>query len=447
MFPWLFCLIVFLANAANAQHARWPPEDRITYVASHSDTVHDMLWLAEVGPEDIVYDLGSGDGRICIAAVRGFDAKRAVGIELDPALVAEARQKAKEAGVEDRVAFIEGDLFEADFSEATVVALYLGLGPNLRLRPKLFRSLKPGARVVSHQFGMGEWRPDKILNVRRRYMNMYGTIVTGHTHDRDTPPYRGYEVEHFLGDGVMAWVIPEPLAGKWHLMIDYEDETREYLVRVRQRFSDLYVDFDVMVGKDTEERIVAEMWGDQLRFQFGQYGWVHQGIVDGDEMCGYAGLGSKETYRERPWHGIRLEPEEICGTWEWKRKSDGAPILLRIDCTGSQPVATYIEDDLEYPISDFYQWGSGFYWTLQLWGRHGEGGLPIPRSATSFPMLEGRSNQGYLIGCMIVDGDHLRGSLNFHSAVAGCAVSRFSWPSVEDGEGPRRLEESPSNAP
>jgi cyclopropane fatty-acyl-phospholipid synthase-like methyltransferase len=122
-----------------------------------------MLQLAGVGPGDVVYDLGSGDGRIPIIAAQKYGA-RGVGIEIDPALVTVARRNAVDAQVADRVMFILGDLFEADLSDATVVTMYLS--PNIlkRLEPGL-RALKPGTRIVSHQFPMGGWTPDKRATV------------------------------------------------------------------------------------------------------------------------------------------------------------------------------------------------------------------------------------------------------------------------------------------
>jgi SAM-dependent methyltransferase len=121
-----------------------------------------MLNLARVGAKDVVYDLGSGDGRIVILAAQKYGA-RGVGVELDPRLVEISRQVAREGNVADRVTFIEGDLFTADIGAATVVTLYLSPGINRRLEPKLRRELRPGARIVSHQFRIGTWTPDKTV--------------------------------------------------------------------------------------------------------------------------------------------------------------------------------------------------------------------------------------------------------------------------------------------
>jgi cyclopropane fatty-acyl-phospholipid synthase-like methyltransferase len=120
----------------------------------------EMLKLAHVGPDDVVYDLGSGDGRIVVLAAQRYRA-RGVGIELEPTLVAKARDAAATAGVSDRVTFVEGDLFTTDISPATVVTLYLWPGVNRRLETKLRRELRPGTRIVSNSFGIGNWSPDQ----------------------------------------------------------------------------------------------------------------------------------------------------------------------------------------------------------------------------------------------------------------------------------------------
>ena len=126
--------------------------------------VNEMLRLASVTPSDVVYDLGSGDGRILIAAARDRGA-RGVGLEIDPALVAQSTERARRLGLADRLSFRQQDLFEADLSPATVVTLYLSPDLNRRLRPKLLGELRPGARIVSHNFDMGDWAPARTLQV------------------------------------------------------------------------------------------------------------------------------------------------------------------------------------------------------------------------------------------------------------------------------------------
>ena len=145
-----------------------PPPARspdVIYVPTPQPVVDAMLELAEVGPDDILYDLGSGDGRIPVTAAKEFGI-RAVGIDINPARILEANANAEEAGVTDKVTFIEGDLFEANISEATVVTLYLLQSLNVKLRPKLLSELRPGTRIVSHAFDMAnEWEPEETREV------------------------------------------------------------------------------------------------------------------------------------------------------------------------------------------------------------------------------------------------------------------------------------------
>lgn len=136
----------------------------VRYVPTPEPVVDAMLAMAEIGPDDVLYDLGSGDGRIPITAAQSYGI-RAVGIDIDPKRVAEARENARAAGVEDLVTFHHADLFETDFSEASVVTLYLLDTLNVKLRPKLLDELEPGARVVSHAFSMSNWTPDDTQTV------------------------------------------------------------------------------------------------------------------------------------------------------------------------------------------------------------------------------------------------------------------------------------------
>ena len=156
-----FLSLLFLAGCGVFAPA---PGSDVPFVSTPDRVVERMLQLAKVGPEDVVYDLGSGDGRIVIAAARKHGA-RGVGIDVDPQRVKDGRDNARRAGVADRVEFREGDFFKADIRDASVVTLYLMSGVNLRLRPKLLSELKPGTRVVSHAFGMGDWKPAAIERV------------------------------------------------------------------------------------------------------------------------------------------------------------------------------------------------------------------------------------------------------------------------------------------
>ncbi len=135
------------------------------YVVTPQDVVDEMLQVAGIRKDDFVYDLGSGDGRIVIAAARRYGA-RGVGFELEPELVRRARENARRANVSHLVEFRQQDVMTIDLSPATVVTLYLGREANLKLRPHLLTQLRPGARVVSHEFDMGDWQPSAILRVR-----------------------------------------------------------------------------------------------------------------------------------------------------------------------------------------------------------------------------------------------------------------------------------------
>jgi len=139
----------------------------VIYVATPADVVDAMLKVANVKATDVLYDLGCGDGRIVITAAKEYGA-RGVGFDIDPQRIKEATASAQQAGVADRVRFVEADLFEANISEASVVTVYLLSSLNLKLRPKLMRELKPGTRVVSHAFDMGDWKPERELNVNGR---------------------------------------------------------------------------------------------------------------------------------------------------------------------------------------------------------------------------------------------------------------------------------------
>ena len=148
--------------AAQAPQARRTPD--VVYVPTTDAAVDAMLKLAGVKKTDVVYDLGCGDGRIVITAAQKFGA-RGVGIDIDPVRIGEAKENAKKAGVENLVKFVENDLFLSDIREASVVTLFLLPQLNLKLRPKLLQDLKPGTRIVSNTFDMGDWKPEKQVTV------------------------------------------------------------------------------------------------------------------------------------------------------------------------------------------------------------------------------------------------------------------------------------------
>jgi len=137
----------------------------VAYEPTPMEVVHAMLQLAKVNAGDIVYDLGCGDGRIVITAAREFGA-RGVCVDIDPARIAESRENARQANVIDRIRFLNEDLFATDLGDATVVTLFLSQDLNLKVRPKLQRELKRGARIVSHWHHMGDWKPEETLRIR-----------------------------------------------------------------------------------------------------------------------------------------------------------------------------------------------------------------------------------------------------------------------------------------
>lgn len=153
----------------------------VPYVATPQETVEAMLELANVSKADVVYDLGSGDGRIPVTAAQKYGA-RGVGIEIKPDLIRRARKNARLSGVSDKVDFRRQDIFKADFSDATVVTMYLFPEVNIKLRPMLFEQLEPGDRVVSHSFDMNEWEPDTTVNVN-------GDILYLWTIPEETPEF------------------------------------------------------------------------------------------------------------------------------------------------------------------------------------------------------------------------------------------------------------------
>ncbi len=153
------------ASAQEAKTASRTPD--VIYVPTPPEVVEEMLRLADVKKGDVLYDLGSGDGRIAVTAAKKYGI-RAVGIDIDPERIREANANARKAGVANLVKFRQEDLFEANFREATVVTLYLLPDLNVKLRPRLWNELKPGTRIVSHQFDMAEWQPEKRVELGGR---------------------------------------------------------------------------------------------------------------------------------------------------------------------------------------------------------------------------------------------------------------------------------------
>ncbi len=192
--------------------------DEAPFVPSSTNVVDAMLSLAGVGSADYVVDLGSGDGRIPIAAARRFGAK-ALGIEYDPSLVAQSRARATQEGVASSVEFRQQDIFEADFSQASVVTMYLLPEVNLALRPRLLYELRPGTRVVSHDFDMGEWQPERSVTV----------------------PVPDKTVGTKKESTIYLWVVPARLAGYWRGTLASPQGEERALVEFRQEFQKVQV--------------------------------------------------------------------------------------------------------------------------------------------------------------------------------------------------------------
>jgi hypothetical protein len=186
-------------------------EPDIHYVPTPQELVEVMLDMAKVGKDDILYDLGSGDGRLVITAAKEYGAS-GVGIDIDPQRIAESRENAKKAAVEDKVRFLEQDLFQSDFHKATVVTLYLLTELNLRLRPQIFAQLKPGTRLVSHAFNMGDWEPDaqKTIEIHGNSYNAY------------------------------YWVVPANMSGRWSVSANKSGDLPPR-VTVEQKFQEITV--------------------------------------------------------------------------------------------------------------------------------------------------------------------------------------------------------------
>ncbi len=155
-------MIVFIC-AVQTLHAQERPSLDVPYVPTRPNVVNGMLKMANLKKGDVLYDLGCGDGRIVVAAAKQYGVT-AVGFDIDPERIAEANANAKAAGVADRVKFVNANLFNTDLSKATVITMYLLPTVNMQLRPKIL-ALKPGTRIVSHAFDMGDWKPDRTEDV------------------------------------------------------------------------------------------------------------------------------------------------------------------------------------------------------------------------------------------------------------------------------------------
>ncbi len=277
---WL-AAISLLSGAARAQ------EPRVPYVPMPQEVVDRMLQMAKVSTSDYVIDLGSGDGRIVVTAAQKHGA-RGFGVDINPNRVAEAVANAETAGVKDKVAFYQRDLFKTDLSQATVITMYLLPRVNLELRQKLL-DLKPGTRIVSHDFSMDEWKPDAFvkLDVKEKYGG------TGGQSD------------------VYFWVVPAKVGGNRRWDIPLRGKPLAYTVTLAQTFQ-------VVSGSATVNGRAAplqnvKLTGDEISFSlsadWGEGPVKHEfkGRVEGQSMNGSAALSGSRTHGQYDWSASRAQ--------------------------------------------------------------------------------------------------------------------------------------------
>jgi SAM-dependent methyltransferase len=270
-------LFVLLAAGAHAQN---PLGEEVPYIRTPQVVVDKMLDLAEVGPDDFLIDLGSGDGRIVITAVQQRGAK-GFGVELDPTLVEASNAAARKAGVAERAQFFARDLFETDIREASVLTMYLLPAVNLELRPRILSQLRPGTRVVSHDWDMGEWQPDAKA------------VLDG----------MSKPVMPVQASTVYLWIVPAKVAGTWRIELE-EAKPESMEIEFTQRFQEISG-----IAKRTRGRTMlqsAHLRGAEIRFavidetrrpsdpvQF-------FGRVYGDTMEGSTGSGRRWRAERKP---------------------------------------------------------------------------------------------------------------------------------------------------
>ncbi len=246
----------------------------VPYVPTPDNVVQKMLDVTDVKPSDYVIDLGSGDGRIVIAAAeRGANGH---GIDLDPERIEEARQNAKNAGVDDQILFIEGNLFETDFSEASVITMYLLPSVNKKLRPELLDKMQPGTRIVSHSFDMGDWKADKKLTIE--------TDGSSRSHD------------------IYYWIIPAKVAGNWNFSADGKD----FEIIITQRYQEITASLTDQDGNTykTEEQLLR---GDRITIKAsnGNQFYIFSGRVEGDQIHGSMQHHNASEKTFSPWNATR----------------------------------------------------------------------------------------------------------------------------------------------
>jgi SAM-dependent methyltransferase len=288
-------MLIFLSRAPAQQK-----EPEVPYVSTPDEVVAEMLRIANVGKDDVVYDLGCGDGRIVITAAKMYGC-RGVGIDINPERIKESRENAIKAGVSDKVQFIQMDLFEAKIREASVVTLYLLSGVNLRLRPRLFRELSPGSRVVSHEFGMGKWEPDATTSVKAE--NYRDPYLFNYWDQQIADYWRTHKV--------YLWIIPGNVNGTWQLTIPDIAGKSEFTLRFDQEFQ--RVRGQVLDSASSIAVFVknVEIRGNMLHFalegrlQGSTESMRFEGIVQGNTMRGTIEIESSPRKGKIKWTAKR----------------------------------------------------------------------------------------------------------------------------------------------
>lgn len=253
----------------------------VPYVPTPNDVVAEMLRMADVGEDDIVYDIGCGDGRIVIMAAEKMGA-HGVGIDINPQRIEESRANAVRAKVTDRVRFIEQNFFDADISEATVLTLYLLSSVNLKVRPIIFRQLKPGTRVVSHNYSMGDWKAEQTKN------------IGNHT--------------------VYFWVVPANVSGLWGWTIPAGTGEVDYTMQIDQQFQEIHG--TVTEGSSKLPLYNLKLQGDLLQFNVekkmdGQrVSLFFEGRVSGNSIEGNVKSVAGSVTNESRWRAKR-DPSTI----------------------------------------------------------------------------------------------------------------------------------------
>jgi hypothetical protein len=280
-----FTVRIAILLASTALASAYAGEANVPYVPTPQVVVDRMLEIGKVGPQDYLIDLGSGDGRIVVTAAKKYGA-RGFGVDLNPTRISEANENARQAGVVNKVAFYQRDLYATDLSEATVITMYLLPRVNLELRPRIL-DLKPGTRVVSHDFSMGEWKPE--LHEELEAKDKYGG--SGGRSD------------------IYLWIVPAKVAGTWQSQLQIHGKPVPYEIALQQQFQT--VSGSVRVGGRTAKIENAVLAGDQLTFEFtadiGDAPLKHQftGRVDGANIVGTADLSGPKLQSRMDWSAMR----------------------------------------------------------------------------------------------------------------------------------------------